>query len=911
MENKEFFIGIDYGTSFSSVGIYMNSTVKIVPSKIGEVSIPSIVSFSDDKIYIGEECIGQKIEEKNIISEVKRFIGLDYDEFIKSDFAKKLNYDVINQNNKPKIKVIVKGKEELYSPEEISAFIIRKVVKNAEDFIGKSIKKAVISVPANFRTFQEKAICSAARLADIEVKRMVKEPTAASLAYGFGNELIPENDDLNVKLNALTSLSTNKNENVSSLENKIIKKEQNLLIFDLGGGTFDVTLLNLNKNTNNFEIIATTGLSDLGGSDFNNRLIDYCIKKFCLYNDCKEEDIRNDKKAYKKLSNKCEIAKKLLSISRNAEINIVDFFQNQFFSETITIDLFEKLCHDLFEKIKLKIIGLLNNIGKQPEYIDAVILVGGATRMIGIKNLLISIFKDERKIKDNINPDNAVAIGATLVSAKIEKKSKINFVLQDIIPYNLGISTANPNYSNEEIIKGDLMCPLIKKNTKIPCCSEEKTFYQTLTKEFKNIHINIYEGNGKYVKDNKKLDIITLDELNYLGKIEYKLIFKVDENSKLTVDINIDALNKHYIKNIKEEVTNAFLNKDKKKIIINKSKTINTFKSVISNINNIKKTLFNSDNIIDIIENLIYCSQEYEELINNYMVIGKDNEFILEKIYINTKDLFNLYLQRIIIKKSNEDIKDNVQDILNKIKERMYNLISIEAYVSDLMGVFINSRKQLKEVFFEIFFIYMELMNNEGKRRLEEKQYSRYYSKLYFEKAFYSYKKNVTFTNIATIDRDNKIIKKLEDQFKITEDNLKIISSFAFVIENLVKENNYLYGSTGFTNALKKIEKLNNPEELTEEELQELFDLFNNMADSYDQNDNCIGEAFCLSNIIKISYKIIKTDNYDQLLKYVDRFKKIMEHRSDEKYKWLKEINGIIEAIEKENQDIIKVYDES
>ena len=116
MENKEFFIGIDYGTSFSSVGIYMNSTVKIVPSKIGEVSIPSIVSFSDDKIYIGEECIGQKIEEKNIISEVKRFIGLDYDEFIKSDFAKKLNYDVINQNNKPKIKVIVKGKEELYSP---------------------------------------------------------------------------------------------------------------------------------------------------------------------------------------------------------------------------------------------------------------------------------------------------------------------------------------------------------------------------------------------------------------------------------------------------------------------------------------------------------------------------------------------------------------------------------------------------------------------------------------------------------------------------------------------------------------------------------------------------------------------------------------------------------------------------
>ena len=910
MENKEYFIGIDYGTSNSCVGIYMNSTVKIAPSKIGEVSIPSIVSFSDDKIYVGEDSIGQKIQEKNIISEVKRFIGLNYDEFINNDFAKKLNYDVINQNNKPKIKVIFKGKEELYSPEEISAFIIKKVVKNAENFIygdkeGTKIKKAVISVPANFNSFREKAICSAARLADIEVIRTVKEPTAASLAYGFGNELNPETDDLNVTLNDLTNLSTNKSENVSSLKNKKIKEEQNLLIFDLGGGTFDITLLNLKKNTNIFEILATTGESNLGGSDFSNRLIDYCIKKFCHDYNYNEEDIRNDKKAYKILSNKCEIAKKLLTISRNAEINILDFFQNEYFSESITIDLFEKLCHDLFQKIKLKTIKLLEDIGKQPEYVDAIILVGGATRMAGIKNLLISIFKDERKIKDNIDPDKAVAIGATLESAKIENKSKINFVLQDIIPYNLGISIRNPNYSNEEIINGELMYPLIKKNNKIPCISEEKKFSQTLTEEYKDIHINIYEGNNKYVKDNKKLGIITIDDLNYLGKIEYKLIFKVDENSKLKVEYKIDSLNKHDIKNIKEEVTNAFLDKGKKKIIINKSKTINTFESVISNINSIKKSLFNSNNIIDIMENLIYCSQEYEELINKYMLIGQDNEFILEKIYINTKNLFNLYLQRIIlINKNIENIKDNVQDILDKIKERMCNLISIEGYVSDLMGVFINKRKELKEVFFEIFLIYMELMNNEGKKRLQNTQYSRYYSKLYFEKAFYSYKKNVTYTNIANIDIKDKIKQKLEEQLKIAEDNFKKISSFAFVIENLVKENDYLYGHTGFTNALKKIEKIKNPDELTEEELKELFDLFNNMADSYDKNNNCIGEAYCLANIIKISYKIVKTNNYDQLLKYVDRFKKIMEQKSDEKYKWLKEINLIVEEIEKENQDI-------
>jgi molecular chaperone DnaK (HSP70) len=191
MEEKEYYIGIDYGTSNSCIGIYMNSTVVIAPNTIGERTTPSLVAFTDKEIFAGEEILYQKIEGNNLIYEVKRFIGLDYDEFIERDFSKSLNYDVINQDGKPKIKVILKGKEQYYSAEEISAMILKKIVRSAEDFInemeqGIKIAKAVITVPVHFTDKQKEAINAAARLADIEIERIINEPTAAALAYGLG-----------------------------------------------------------------------------------------------------------------------------------------------------------------------------------------------------------------------------------------------------------------------------------------------------------------------------------------------------------------------------------------------------------------------------------------------------------------------------------------------------------------------------------------------------------------------------------------------------------------------------------------------------------------------------------------------------------------------------------------------------
>ena len=476
MDEKEYYIGIDYGTSNSCVGLFMNSVVNITPNRIGERTTPSLVSFVDDQIFVGEETLNQKIEGNNLIYEVKRFIGMDYEELIQNEFAKNLNYNIINLNGKPKIKVKIKGVEQLYSPEEISALIIKKIVSNAEDFLnengsGVKIKKAVMTVPVHFSQNQKDAIRTAARLANIELIRIINEPTAAVLAYGLSEDLIIEKEDKKRKLNDLTNIRNN-NCDMAPLIKEKVQKVEKVIVFDLGGGTLDLTLLNVRiKNDIDFEVIGTNGIPNLGGSDFDNILVNYCIKQFCQNTGINEIDIRKNKKVCKRLKIKCEVAKKLLSESNEAFINIDHFIDNEDFFVKITKDKFEEICSYLFDQIKSVIYELLENIGKSPEDIDYVILIEGATRMVGIKNLLKTIF-GERKIKDNLNPDETVAFGATLQCAKIEQKDKINFNLQDIIPYDLGIAVANKNI--KELNKGAIMNILIPKYSKIPNYSKEK-----------------------------------------------------------------------------------------------------------------------------------------------------------------------------------------------------------------------------------------------------------------------------------------------------------------------------------------------------------------------------------------------------------------------------------------------------
>ena len=491
----------------------------------------------------------------------------------------------------------------------------------------------------------------------------------------------------------------------------------------------------------------------------------------------------------------------------------------------------------------------------------------------------------------NIDPDEAVAFGATLECAKIGKKDKINFNLLDIIPYNLGIAIQNTNLN--DINKEDLMYVFIKKFSKIPNCSEEKSFIAILNEENKDINLIVYEGNDKYVKNNQKLGIITINNINRIGEIEYKVKFSIDVNSKLTINIKIDNI-LEINEEIKHKITNAIVDRKKRKIKILKNKSINPINSFIENIGNIRNSFQTPYNLNDKIEKLIVCSNEYEKLIENYIIFLKDNDYIIEKIFIYTKELFSLYSERISLKNESEKI-DNIPEIINKIKNGMINLISVVGYVTELLDIFVNIREDFKNEYYIIFTNFMEIMNNEGNSiNKSNKKFRRYYSKLYFEKAYYCCKKYIKEENLCVIERNIK--NKLDEQIRINENKLNEINSFAIAIEKLVNGKEYLFGNSGFTLVIKVIEKLENPDSLSEEEIQELLDLFQNMIDVYGDK-NCVEKGYCLANIIKIKYVILKDKDYEKLMDYIQNLEFIMEDKEDEDYAWYKEIQTIIKDI--------------
>ena len=891
MDNHYF--GLDYGTSNSSIAFYKNSNIIIAPNRIGERTTPSLVLFSENSkdIFIGEDVLGQNLEGTTLIYDVKRFVGLSYKQFKKRKFSEHLNYIVINDEGKPKIKVKYNGKEELYTAEQISSFIIQKIVYNAKELIKTSITKAVIAVPVHYSENQIKGICESAKGAGIEITRVIKEPTAAALAYGIGNDLIFDNSSIN---NDVYS-SFISNYEVAPNPNEKFKVEENVMVFDLGGGTFDITLLKIrkiNEKELNFEIKATNGIPEFGGSDFDNKLVDYCVKKFCQKTNKNEEFVKNNIKAYRRLKVKCENTKKLLSINNESIINMDNFDYEEDIPIKITASQFEDICYDLFEKIEFKIKELFSDDESpiKKEEINSIILIGGGTRMPGIKKLLKKIFIDENKIKDSINPEEAVAIGAALEAAKIEENQKINFTLQDIIPYRLGISVANQNIN--EINKGEKMCVLIKKFSKIPCKSEEKTFEVNLSEENPDIIVNIYEGNDPYVSGNCKLGSIRIDNLKSIGKIKYKIQFDVDVNSKLKVTLKIDSLGIEQTKEIEKGVTHAVLDKQNKKISICKSKGISTISSIISNIDFYKSNIDSSIGL-EKYEKLKECSNQYEDLINNYMKFSKNNDFVFEKVYLYTKELFKIYID---LFNSDENIKDEASEIINKIKEFMKNLISFIGYVTCLIDLF--SELRIKEYFYKILINYLELMKEEGINRSKIVKFRRYYSKLYFEKAFFVYKKYIKNEEINLIDYE--LSKQFKNLYKNIEENLNQIDSFAFIINSLAEEKQILFGSSGYTKAIKDIEKIKRLESLTTEELEYLLDLFQNISNTFHFKEKSIGQAFCFANIIKINYKILKNKNLFKLGDYIDKLETIMSEDEDQNYSWYIEIKDIIKEIKKE-----------
>ena len=387
-------IGIDLGTTYSCVGVWKNNGVEVIANDQGNRTTPSYVAFTDSERLIGNAAKNQiSMNPENTVFDAKRLIGRDFNDPALQSDLKHFPFKVVkNLQGKPEIEVEYLKESKRFKPEEISSMVLSKMKSIAENYLGEEVKKAVITVPAYFNDSQRQSTKDAGVIAGLEVQRIINEPTAAAIAYGL---------------------------------DKKGDGEQNILIFDCGGGTFDVSLLNIDDGI--FEVKSTSGDTHLGGEDFDTRMVDHFINEFKRKN---RKDIRDNKRAIRRLRSSCERAKRTLSSSTQAYIEIDSLYDGIDFTSTITRARFEDMCMDLFRKCMSPVEKVLKDAKLSKDSVDEIVLVGGSTRIPKLQEMLSQFFNGKELCK-SINPDEAVAYGATVQAAILNGEQSSN--LEDLL----------------------------------------------------------------------------------------------------------------------------------------------------------------------------------------------------------------------------------------------------------------------------------------------------------------------------------------------------------------------------------------------------------------------------------------------------------------------------------------------
>ncbi|KAK1918323.1 Heat shock protein ssb1 [Pyrenophora teres f. teres] len=484
-------IGIDLGTTYSCVANYEGTNVEIIANEQGSFTTPSFVSFTSDERLIGEAAKNQAaMNPENTVFDVKRLIGRRFEDETVTKDIKSWPFKVVDQNGSPLVEVEYLGEKKQFSPQEISAMVLVKMKEVAETKLGMKVEKAVITVPAYFNDNQRQATKDAGAIAGLNVLRIINEPTAAAIAYGLGSG---KSD-----------------------------KERNVLIYDLGGGTFDVSLLHIQGGV--FTVKATAGDTHLGGSDFDTALLDHFRKEFTKKY---SKDISGDARALRRLRTACERAKRTLSNATQTTVEIDSLFDGEDFNANITRARFEDLNQKAFVGTLDPVAQVLKDANIAKDKVDEIVLVGGSTRIPKIQKLLSDYFNG-KKLEKSINPDEAVAYGAAvqagILSGKATSAETADLLLLDVVPLSLGVA-----------MEGNIFAPVVPRGQTVPTI--KKRTFTTVADNQQTVQFPVYQGERVDCENNTSLGEFTLAPLPPLraGEAVLEVVFEVDVNGILKV----------------------------------------------------------------------------------------------------------------------------------------------------------------------------------------------------------------------------------------------------------------------------------------------------------------------------------------------------------------------------------------